>query len=166
MDETALPQTQWPDPLTATDGAAVPRHLTTFWETLHHFGEVLSRGELLLADEAVARLRRTVINMMLALNGIERPAGTVHLNSYLGESQRQALERTLLRTEVSREALIGQAVALVVIYRWYAPQLVDRYAFQPPRQQEEEVWHFLRAVLFDWPATISTDPPDPATSAA
>jgi len=94
----------------------------------------------------------------LALNGIQYPAGTQHLNGYLGDSQRAALEKTLVLSEVGPSGWIGQAVALVVIYRWYAPQLVERYGLRYPLILEEETWAKLTAEIAEWPESVSTEP--------
>ncbi|MEZ4555344.1 MAG: aminoglycoside 6-adenylyltransferase [Caldilineaceae bacterium] len=147
----------WPDALEAPTPAAVEALLHTFWDVLTQVGDRLVRAELLLADEAIGELRRTVLAMMLALNGIRRPPATEHLNGYLGASQRQAMERTLYRADPGREGMIGQAVALVVIYRWYAPQLAARFGFTEPAAREAAVLQQLEATLFDWPAAITTD---------
>ncbi len=84
----------WPDPLTAPDPDDVDEWLATFWHRLRRLTEILgqdrsrhaeaadlpSGDENLLAIECLADLRAMVIDMMLALNGIARPAQTVHLN--------------------------------------------------------------------------------------
>jgi hypothetical protein len=161
----------WPDPLSAPDSNDVQKLLTSFWHQLRRLSALLSdvrrqagiaasttvSDENLLAIECVAGLRTIVIDMMLALNGIARPPQTINLNVYLSENQRSALERTLLAPEIGAETWIGQAVSLVVIYRWYAPQLVERYQFAYPADLEAEVWATLRRRIYDWPANISTD---------
>lgn len=148
---------QWPDPLVAPESREIEQMLVGFWDILRQLPDLLNRDEQLLASETVAALRTTVIDMMLALNGIQRPAGTHHLNSYLSENQRTALERALLAPEVSADTWIGQAVALVVIYRWYAPQLVERHHLTYPLTLEDATWQALRQYLPKWPAEITTD---------
>ncbi len=76
----------WPDPLHPADPAQITLLLEHFWRTLAKLPDLLVRQELLLAAELTATLRRTVLELMLALNGITWPAGTAHLNSYLGAS--------------------------------------------------------------------------------
>lgn len=147
----------WPDALEAPESSDVLALLDAFWHTLARLGDRLGRSELLLADESVGQLRGIVLQMMLALNGIRRPPATEHLNGYLGASQRQAMERTLLRTDPGQEGMVGQAVALVVIYRWYAPQLAAHFALHEPTALEADVLARLQAGLFDWPAAIATD---------
>ena len=85
------------------------------------------------------------------------PPGTTHLNTYLGASQRAALEKTLLMPSVAAESWIGQAVALVVIYRWYAPQLVAAFSLLYDDRLEAETLSHLHAKLPDWPSAITTD---------
>ena len=130
--------------------------LARFWAELAPLADLIPRGEHLLCAQALTQARATVLEMMLALNGITYPAGTRHLNTYLGASQRAAIERTLLLPEVSGEAWIGQAVALTVIYRWYAPQLVAAYAVAHPRAAEATALAALQT-LPDWPLAITTD---------
>ncbi len=50
-----------------------------------------------------------------------------------------------------------RAVALVVIYRWYAPQLVEQYKLAYPQALEAEVWRQLQHELPDWPLTVTTE---------
>lgn len=93
---------------------------------------------------------------MLALNGIAWPSSDLHLNLYLSARQRAALERTLIAPAASGESWIGQAVALTVIYRWYAPQLAAAFGLEQPAGLEAEVWAELRAAVYGWPAEVST----------
>ena len=72
-------------------------------------------------------------------------------------SQRAAMEKTLLMPAVAGESWIGQAVALVVIYRWYAPQLVSTYALAYDDGLEAATLTRLHAELPDWPTAITTD---------
>jgi len=67
------------------------------------------------------------------------------------------LEKTLVTPEVSPESWIGRAVALVVIYRWYAPQLVEKYNLTYPQALEDKVWAQLQHELPDWPLTVTTE---------
>jgi hypothetical protein len=145
----------YPDTLARPQPPDVAALLTRFWVALAPFADLIARGEHMLCAQALTQARTTVVEMMLALNGIAYPAGTRHLNTYLGASQRAAIERTLLLPEVSGEAWIGQAVALTVIYRWYAPQLVAAYAVAYPQAAEDAALAALRT-LPDWPLAITT----------
>jgi hypothetical protein len=147
---------QWPDILQPPQPAEVQALLETFWTQLTLLSDLLPRGQFLLAAEQIHALRQTVIQMMLALNGIQRPS-TVNLNSYLGESQRIALEKTLLVPATDADAWIGQAVALVVIYRWYAPQLVTKFGLRYPQDQENATWQKLLTTLPTWPQQVTTE---------
>ena len=51
---------------------------------------------------------------------------------------------------------VGQAVALVVLYRWYAPQLAERHSLLYPQMAEDTVLALLSAELENWPDRIST----------
>jgi hypothetical protein len=151
---------RWLDALQPPQPAQIQHLLTSFWTDLTALADLLPRRQYLLAAEQLHTLRQTILQMMLALNGIQRPA-TQDLNLYLSASQRAVLERTLLLTSVEHdllaEALIGQAVALVVIYRWYAPQLVARFGLHYPRDQETATWHSLVSRLPTWPRQVTTD---------
>jgi len=146
----------WPDPLNPTDAAHIQAALEQFWHILATLPDLIERRENLLAADATAQLRRLVVEMMLALNGIAYPTHTGHLNAYLSDKQRAAIEKTLLTPSIGAESWIGQAVALVVIYRWYAPQLVDKYRLSYPQAAEEAAWLRLRR-LPDWPLVIATE---------
>ncbi|MEZ4616909.1 MAG: hypothetical protein R2867_15585 [Caldilineaceae bacterium] len=148
---------RWPDPLQHPDPTAVAELLQHFWRLLETLPDLLNRQEYLLADRLTFELRGTVLEMMLALNGIQWPRGTGHLNSYLSAQQRAAIEKTLVLPATSVEGWIGRAVALLVIYRWYAPQLVDHFQIPYPHDLEAEVSHILQSQLADWPLTVTTD---------
>jgi hypothetical protein len=130
--------------------------LTSFWIQLAVLGDLLPRSQFLLAAEQLHLLRQIILQMMLALNGIQRPA-TRDLNAYLGASQRAALEKTLVLPQVDDDAWIGQAVALVVIYRWYAAQLVAKFGLLYPRDQESAAWQALLTALPAWPQQVTTE---------
>jgi hypothetical protein len=148
---------RWPDVLQPPDPARIAELLAHFWLHLQQLPDLLGRREYLLAEEHAGELRQLVIDLMLALNGIRRPVSTTHLNTYLSESQRAAIQKTLLLTEVSAESWIGRAVALVVIYRWYAPQLVAKFGLPYPHAAEAAALAHLQQSLPDWPLTITTD---------
>ena len=146
-----------PDPLSRPDPARVQQLLDNFWETLATLPDLLQRAEWLLCAHACAWLRGIVIEMMLALNGIAWPESTRHLNHYLGESQREALNKTLIVPVPGRDPWVGQAVALLVIYRWYAPQLLAEHPqLIYPSVREAATLASLAAALPDWPETITT----------
>jgi hypothetical protein len=148
---------RWPDALALPQPARVSQLLSDFWLGLARLPDLLNRQEHLLAETITCDLRQIVLEMMLALNGIGWPDGTRHLNSYLGESQRAALQRTLLLPDVSAESWIGRAVALVVIYRWYAPQLTAKFSLVYPQALEAETLARLQQQLPDWPLAITTE---------
>lgn len=155
IDRHATPA--WPDKLAPSNAQRVQVVLTDFWRALADLPDLLARSEYLLAERITAQLRDLVLEMMLALNGIEPPCATRNLNGYLGPSQRTAIEKTLIVPTVSAESWVGRAVALVVIYRWYAPQLVERFGLTYPQAIEDETWALLRRNIADWPATITSD---------
>jgi hypothetical protein len=151
-----MTQHAWPDVLQPTDPVRIVDQLACFWRTLARLPDLVQRQEHLLAADVTAALRQLVLELMLALNGIAWPADTAHLNTYLSASQRAAIEKTLRAPAVSTESWIGQAVALVVIYRWYAPQLVEAHALTYPHAAEESALARLHA-LPGWPLAIQTD---------
>ncbi len=146
----------WPDELQRPERERVQFLLVEFWQRLHALPDLLLREEHLLAERNTAGLRDLMIEMMLALNGIQWPPATIHLNRYLGASQRAAIEKTLGAPAVNDDSWIGRAVALVVIYRWYAPQLVDKYALVYPQTLEDETWAHLQRTVPAWPLTVTT----------
>ncbi|MEZ4709503.1 MAG: hypothetical protein R3A44_20000 [Caldilineaceae bacterium] len=148
-------KTTWPDALTAPQPERIQQCLAAFWRELAALPELHTRGEQLLMAELTARLRGLLLEMMLALNGIGRPPATRHLNGYLGQSQRTAIEATLIAPAANGDAWLGQAVALLVIYRWYAPQLVEKYGLTYPQALETATWNQL-CDLPDWPISVTT----------
>lgn len=150
-----MTQHTWPDSLQPVDAAHIACQLAEFWHMLAHLPDLIERREHLRAASLTTSLRQTVLELMLGLNGIAWPENTMHLNTYLGESQRAAIEKTLLAPAVSGESWIGQAVALVVIYRWYAPQLVAVHGIAYPQDAEDAAMLELHR-LASWPRTITT----------
>lgn len=146
----------WPDKLEAASPSKTEDLLCEFWRTLDSFADLVPNREFLLLDEATGKLRMIVVELMLNLNGIQRPSSTLHLNSYLGESQLAALEKTLHLPLVDASARVGQAVSLVVIYRWYAPQLVEKYGLDYPHALETAVWERLCRQIPTWPSMVTT----------
>jgi hypothetical protein len=146
----------WPDPLQPPDPIRIEILLSQFWADLRMLPDLVHRDEHLLAEQLTAALRSTVIEMMLALNGIAPPAQTHHLNSYLSANQRSVLAKTLAAPVVAGQTWIARAVALVVIYRWYAPQLVARYHLAYPDRLEQETWGELVSALPGWPIMVTT----------
>jgi len=155
MDKTT--DKRWPDPLEPPDAGRIQQVLEAFWETLARLPDLLARDEQLLAAETLHTLRALVLELMLALNGIRPPAGSRHLIAYLSARQRTALERTLVAPRIENKSWIGQAVALVVIYRWYAPQLVERHRLDYPQAREAETWRALRDGIPGWPAQVTSE---------
>jgi hypothetical protein len=148
---------RWPDNLERPTGEYVAQLLRSFWVEIEALPDLLLRDENLLAAATTAQLRRIVLAMMLALNGIRYPGGTRYLNGYLGPAQRDAIEKTLLAPAVGADSWLGQAVALVVIYRWYAPQLTAAFDLRYDAALEAQTLAALQAQLPDWPNTITTD---------
>jgi hypothetical protein len=150
----------WPDALQSPQPDHIQTLLDTFWTELALLADLLPRAQILLAAEQLHTLRQIILQMMLALNGIQRPA-TRDLNTYLSANQRAALEKTLLLPSSDpddwADIWIGQAVSLVVIYRWYAPQLVTKHRLHYPHAQEKAAWDSLTAKLPTWPQTITTE---------
>lgn len=147
----------WPDSLVPASANAVGPLLENFWSDLAALPDLLKREEFILAERLTARLRDIVIDMMLAMNGIAYPAGTTHLNGYLSDSQRAVLERTLVAPSQTGETWLARVVALTVIYRWYAPQIAEKFGVQVPDALEAEVLAGLVARLPDWPTVIETE---------
>jgi len=150
---------RWPDPLHPPDAASVASMIPRFWHTLDRLPDLMQRQEFILAEQLTSTLRDTVIEMMLAMNGLARPVDTQHLNLYLGTSQRAVLEKTLIAPTSGAETWMARAVALTVIQSWYAPQLAERYGVAIPDDLIHSVRKHLADALPDWPLEITTDPP-------
>lgn len=146
-----------PDVLQPAKADRIANLLDSFWRTLAESAPLIARGEHLLAAQQIGQLRAIVLELMLALNGIAPPTGTQNLNHYLSLPQRQSLERTLLAPQTNNDIWLGQAVALTVIYRWYAPQLCERFGLSYPQRLEDDTFARLRQMLPDWPKTIDTE---------
>lgn len=155
-----MPNTPWPDLLQPPQRDQIQDWLDSFWLELAVLGDLLPRDQTLLAAEQLHKVRGIVLQMMLALNGIQRPP-TRDLNIYLSASQRAAIEKTLAMPRLEHSSWadiwIGQAVSLVVIYRWYAPQLIAKYHLRYPSEQERESTRTLLENLPEWPEQIATE---------
>lgn len=156
-DSSAIDPPVWPDKLQKPSPQRVDELLHLFWSELAALGELLAKDEYLLANEQTHLLRQIVLEMMLALNGIKRPPSTSNLNGYLSTDQRAAIEKTMALPKTEASGWIGQAVSLVTIYRWYAPQLVDRFELSYPSSLETQVCNNLIQQLPNWPHNIRTD---------
>ncbi len=146
-----------PAQLRVPDASYIEALFATYWSTLEAIAELLAAGELVVAEERVTSLRGTIVGMMLAANGIQRPTFKAQINEYLGESQRIALEKTLVAQGMARESIVGRAVALTVIYQWYAPQVVERYGVVEPRVEVQHALQRLAEVVPEWPISIGTE---------
>lgn len=138
------------------EAGAVQAGLTAFWQSLAHLPAAINREEHLAAASLLHSVRSVLTDLVVALNGATRPASPARLNPYLGPAQREAFEKTLRHSANYTESWIGQAVALIVLYRWYAPQLVEMYNLAYPARLEESVLALLCVEVPGWPAHITT----------
>lgn len=145
------------------DVDSIDRQLGQFWLLLARLPAVVGRHEQLAAHLLLAEIGALLIDLVVSLNGGSRPKARARINQYLGLSQLEAFEKSLelrktgrQREEGTRANWIGQAVALVVLYRWYAPQLAEKYSLNYPRLAEDRVLAYLNAELNNWPARITT----------
>lgn len=130
--------------------------LIGFWRLLTHLPALVNRQEHLAASVLLGQLRSLLVDLVAALNGVTRPPSPTRINGFLGPAQQEAFEKSLHQPAVSGESWIGQAVALIVLYRWYAPQLAEIYAVDYPARLEESVLALLSAEVPGWPALITT----------
>lgn len=145
------------------DIGLLERQLGRFWLVLARLPAAVGRQEQLAAHLLLGELHTILIDLVVSLNGGRRPQSISRVNQYLGPAQREAFERSLGLRQTGRQKLaggsanwIGQAVALVVLYRWYAPQIVERYSLVYPRMAEDTTLGLLGVELENWPAYIST----------
>ncbi len=145
------------------DTGLIERQLGRFWLLLARLPAAVRRREQLAAHMLLTEMHALLIDLVVALNGGSQLQTRSRINQYLGPAQREAFERSLGLRQSGRqkwagggEKYIGQAVALVVLYRWYAPQLVEKHSLTYPQMAEDMVLALLNAELEDWPASIST----------
>jgi len=149
--------------LGSPDTESVDMQLRRFWLLLARLPAVVQRQERLAAHSLLSELRSLLIDLVVSLNGARRPQTKARVNQYLGQAQREAFERSLGYSQVNWRSRagtgfnwIGQAVSLVVLYRWYAPQLAERHSLPYPKHAEETVLTLLSAELDNWPSNITT----------
>ena len=141
----------------------IERQLRRFWLLLARLPAVAGRQEQLAAHMLLAEMSALLIDLVVSLNGGTRPLAKSRINQYLGPAQREAFEKSLGIRQSGRQERpsggarwIGQAVALVVLYRWYAPQIVEKYSLAYPQLAEDSVLALLSLELENWPERIST----------
>ena len=149
--------------LASPDTDLIDMQLRRFWLLLAQLPAVVRRREQLAAHALLSELRALLIDLVVSLNGARRPQVRARINQYLGPAQREAFEKSLgyrQATPGSGAATgfnwIGQSVSLVVLYRWYAPQLAQRHSLSYPKNAEETVLALLSAELENWPSNIAT----------
>jgi hypothetical protein len=142
--------------LAPPDVAGLETSLARFWELLSYLPAALNRCEWLAASHLLESSRQVLIDLVIALNGAGRPPSPTRINPYLGPAQLEAFEKTLPIPQADSGAWIGQAVALIVLYRWYAPQLVEIYSLGYPDLLERTTLALLSAEVEGWPAMIQT----------
>ena len=145
------------------DVDSIDSQLRQFWLLLARLPAVVGRHEQLAAHLLLAEIGALLIDLVVSLNGGTRPRARARINRYLGQAQLEAFEKSLelrktgrRREEGTRANWIGQAVALVVLYRWYAPQLAEKYSLNYPRLAEDRVLAYLNSEMKNWPARITT----------
>lgn len=143
-------------PLQKAEALAIQSALIGFWQPLAHLSAAVNRQEHLAAVALLQQARTQLTDLVVALNGASRPSLPTRINPYLGPAQQDAFEKTLGQSDSLGESWIGQAVALIVLYRWYAPQLVEIHNLAYPAALEETVLALLSAEVSGWPARITT----------
>lgn len=145
------------------DAGTVEMQLGRFWLLLARLPAAVRRGEQLAAHLLLTEIHALLIDLVVSLNGGSRLQTKSRINQYLGPAQREAFEKSLGLGQSGRQKSagggakwIGQAVALVVLYRWYAPQLTEKYSLRYPQMAEDTVLALLSAELENWPDRIST----------
>lgn len=145
------------------DVGTVEMQLGRFWLLLARLPAAVRRGEQLAAHLLLTEIHALLIDLVVSLNGGSRLQTKSRINQYLGPAQREAFEKSLGLGQSGRQKgagggakWIGQAVALVVLYRWYAPQLAEQYSLPYPQMAEDTVLALLSAELENWPDRIST----------
>jgi len=155
------PSSSLPAALRPADPARIQRALADFWTELAATAVQIAAQDHLAAHARLARLRNLVLVCMVGLNGADLPTdldGNLDgIATLLGPSQRAAIQKTLSVPKATQSAWVGQAVALVVIYRWYTPQLVEKFGLTYPTQVESASLTFVGDCLPNWPQSITSD---------
>lgn len=145
------------------DSRLIESQLGRFWLLLARLPGVVGRQEQLAAHMLLTEMHALLIDLVVTLNGGSRPHTNSRINQFLGPAQREAFERSMgLRPSGRQKRIsdgatwVGQAVALVVLYRWYAPQIAQKHSLRYPQLAEDSVLALLSAELENWPARIST----------
>lgn len=144
-------------PLRPADPARIQATLADFWLELAAAAVQIAAQDQLAAHARLTALRHHLLVCMVGLNGADLPEDLDGIARLLGPSQRAAIEKTLAAPQVDARAWIGQAVSLVVIYRWYAPQLVEKFGLAYPAQVESTALERVGRFLPDWPLTITSE---------
>ncbi len=148
-----IPSAPYPSPTPAQ----VRHAMLHFWATLSALAGAWSRDDHLAAVQLLCQARRHILELVSALNGSGPPPTPARVRPFLGPDQTHALTRTLAQPRgIHRASWIGQAVALVVLYRWYAPQLADRFGLDLPEAVEAGVLQRLARTVPGWPARIES----------
>ncbi len=137
--------------------ARVQAALADFWAELAATAVQIAAQDHLAAQARLTRLRTLVLVCMVGLNGVDLPEDLDGIGHLLGPSQRAAMQKTLAAPKVAASAWVGQAVALVVIYRWYAPQLVEKFGLAYPDQAEAQALATVSDLLPQWPQSITSE---------
>jgi len=137
--------------------ARIQAALADFWIELAATAAQIAAQDHLAAHARLTRLRNLVLACMVGLNGVDLPDDLDGIAQLLGPSQRAAMQKTLAAPKVAPAAWVGQAVALVVIYRWYAPQLVEKFGLTYPEQIEAQALAEVGDLLSTWPHSITSE---------
>ncbi|MDE0198561.1 MAG: hypothetical protein OXK78_10225 [Caldilineaceae bacterium] len=145
------------------DSRLIESQLGRFWLLLARLPAVVRRREQLAAYLLLTEMQTLLLDLVVTLNGGNRPHTNSRINQFLGPAQREAFERSMGLQPSGRQksvgdgaTWVGQAVALVVLYRWYAPQLAQKHSLRYPQKAENAVLALLSTELQNWPASIST----------
>ncbi|MXX26584.1 MAG: hypothetical protein F4Z82_14220 [Caldilineaceae bacterium SB0668_bin_21] len=145
------------------DSRLIESQLGRFWLLLARLPAVVRRREQLAAYLLLTEMQALLLDLVVTLNGGSRPHTNSRINQFLGPAQREAFERSMGLQPSGRQksvgdcaTWVGQAVALVVLYRWYAPQLAQKHSLRYPHMAEDAVLALLSTELQNWPASIST----------
>ena len=145
------------------DSRLIESQLGRFWLLLARLPAVVRRREQLAAYLLLTEMQALLLDLVVTLNGGSRPHTNSRINQFLGPAQREAFERSMGLQPSGRQksvgdcaTWVGQAVALVVLYRWYAPQLAQKHSLRYPQKVENAVLALLSTELQNWPASIST----------
>lgn len=121
--------------------------LQEFWRCISLLPSVIGRRERLVAVQGLAVELSLVSELLLLGAGVVRDRGVKHLNAYLPEADRRALEANILPTALSEEALAAAHLRLARLVQQRGPKIAAQHGVDYPTALERVVLETVHAQL-------------------